>query len=63
MTLGPLGNATSNRFTSVVAPTCTASPMLSGKRTAPLDARVDRAGPHAPSERLQRRLVPRAGHS
>jgi hypothetical protein len=72
MTLGPFGNATPSRFTSVLSPTCTASPMRSGTKTAPLDARADAAifnaraelvAPHAYGEKLRRRFVLRAGHS
>jgi hypothetical protein len=57
----PLGNATLSRFTTVNSSTCTASPMLSGHGSAPLDARagatitVDK--PNAPQAQA------RAGHS
>jgi hypothetical protein len=43
MTHGPLGNATLSRFTTVISSTCMASPMQSGNRTAPLDARAGAA--------------------
>jgi len=55
----PLGNATLSRFTTVNSSTCTASPMLSGNGTAPLDARAGAAITVSNPNALQAR----SGHS